>query len=245
MADKGELLPTDLIWQKGMSEWIAASSNQDLFLEPADEPPPLPSNQWNWERVKDTFGKLRKSPIKFWSIALGLALLCTFGLFVLLLLMSMIGLRGEVATGLMMFALWLDLLVAMPLLWQVTQGVLSKDFLCARWDLVDGSGPSIQFTRDGAMLRMDGVAARYRYLWLKRQIEIVQDSTTATLDVLSVSKHELVVSDGATSQHYKRGDNVQRNATLEGERPSSVTASHENVMKLQPSASCGGNDKSA
>lgn len=40
MATSGDLLPTDLLWKKGMPQWVPASSARGLFS--ADQPPPMP-----------------------------------------------------------------------------------------------------------------------------------------------------------------------------------------------------------
>jgi len=42
LAEAGKLLPTDKVWQKGMTEWQDARTVAALF--PADGPPPLPSD---------------------------------------------------------------------------------------------------------------------------------------------------------------------------------------------------------
>lgn len=41
-ANSGELLPTDMVWQKGTKAWVKASTMPDLFLD--DDPPPLENN---------------------------------------------------------------------------------------------------------------------------------------------------------------------------------------------------------
>src|SRR3954470_13764385 len=35
LAAQGELLPSDLVWKDGMSEWVAAATLKSLFAEPA------------------------------------------------------------------------------------------------------------------------------------------------------------------------------------------------------------------
>ena len=58
LAEAGELLPTDKVWQKGTKGWVRASTLPDLF--PDDGPPPLPagasdtSEDWKqqiWSRI--------------------------------------------------------------------------------------------------------------------------------------------------------------------------------------------------
>ncbi len=48
LAKSGELFPTDLVWKKGMSQWVQASEVKDLFEKDeyvAETPPLLPTER--------------------------------------------------------------------------------------------------------------------------------------------------------------------------------------------------------
>lgn len=41
LADNGQILPDDMVWQEGMPQWMKASQQKGLF-NPASAPPPPP-----------------------------------------------------------------------------------------------------------------------------------------------------------------------------------------------------------
>jgi hypothetical protein len=84
------------------------------------------------------------------------------------------------------------------------------------WEPVNGKGVTLQFT-DGALMRGDGLIAKYRWL-LSDKIELVhQDARSKTIiHVYSLSPTDLVVRIDGSSCHYRRhaptpqaGDPVQ------------------------------------
>lgn len=80
-----------------------------------------------------------------------------------------------------------------------------------KWEPVDGNGPAIQFTEDGAMIRFDGFAARYT-LSGQHPDEVVtiqvNDKESIALKVLSLSRDEMVLTGEGGSVHYKRGVSI-------------------------------------
>ena len=88
--------------------------------------------------------------------------------------------------------------------------------LRAKWEPVNGEGPAIQFTddegggEDGAYLRFDGFAARYR-LSAKApfdNIEIRVAGEQVSLKIISLERDELVLGGDGGSVHYRRGVSI-------------------------------------
>ena len=212
MAAKAELQPTDLIWQRGMTEWVAASSNQDLFPEEStDEPPALPSNKWDWERIRDTFDKLYANKTVFFGACCAICVLGAVGMFALSAISAAIGI--EPLAGVFLFiGVWFPLGALAFFVASIkpfVESLRKRDLLVGKWELVDGEGPAIQLTEDGGFLRLDGIAGNYEYSVAKQTLRISLDQVAPTkLQVISVSKHELIVSDGTATQHYQRGETI-------------------------------------
>lgn len=86
-----------------------------------------------------------------------------------------------------------------------------RDLLTEKWEPVDGNGPAIQFTDDGAIIRFDGFAARYTFSGEEPNEVItihVNDTDTIELKVLSLSRDEMVLTGEGGSVHYKRGVSI-------------------------------------
>lgn len=97
LADSGQLLPTDLVWKKGMAEWVKAGQIKELFSGPSGNvPPPAPSTPQEQpipaivlsptERAKGFWAGLttfQKAFVVYGMAVAGLFLL-SMGLFVLL-----------------------------------------------------------------------------------------------------------------------------------------------------------------
>lgn len=80
-----------------------------------------------------------------------------------------------------------------------------KEHLFGRWESLDGQGAAIQFTKDGAFIRAGGLVAKFR-LGPKDTIQVYAEDSTATitLEVMSLSKHELAFRADGQGYHYKR-----------------------------------------
>jgi hypothetical protein len=74
------------------------------------------------------------------------------------------------------------------------------------WEPVVGQSLSFMFTKDGAMLRGDGFATKYRWV-ADDKIELYADDTdkTAQFTVLSRGEFELILKVGEQSGHFKKG----------------------------------------
>lgn len=84
-----------------------------------------------------------------------------------------------------------------------------RKLLQGLWKAVDGSGQTFMFTQDGAMVRDDGFAARFR--WLNREtIELFAEDCAETVPytILSLGKHELILKFGPESAHFERGQTI-------------------------------------
>ena len=80
-----------------------------------------------------------------------------------------------------------------------------RDLLIGRWESTTGAGLWFIFTPDGAMLRQDGLATKYR--WLDGDtVELFEGGGQATilLKVLSVGESELLLKIGEESGHFYR-----------------------------------------
>lgn len=90
--------------------------------------------------------------------------------------------------------------------------------LIGKWEPVDGNGSAVQFTEDRAIIREDGLIARYRNPDADT-IEVYADdaSTTLRLKVISLSEHELALTADGQGKHYIRSrtftEEVERKQT--------------------------------
>jgi len=72
-----------------------------------------------------------------------------------------------------------------------------QGLLCRKWEPVDGEGPAIQFNKDGAVIQFGGFVGYYELTGEspKEVVKITLDNGTAfSLKVISLSRHELVLS---------------------------------------------------
>lgn len=86
LAASGELLPADLIWRKGMPQWVQAATVQGLFLtassvRPSTCPPPVPINMPNpGEKTspppKQSSAPLGKAAGGIATLLIGMAIFC-------------------------------------------------------------------------------------------------------------------------------------------------------------------------
>jgi hypothetical protein len=78
--------------------------------------------------------------------------------------------------------------------------------LHGRWEPIDGQGAALQFTEDGALIRQDGLIAKYR-IRPGDLIELYADDSPTTIQfkVMSLSEHELALTADGQGKHYIRG----------------------------------------
>lgn len=90
-------------------------------------------------------------------------------------------------------------------------GTDRADLLVGKWEQAGGDGPAVQFNPDGAMIQFDGVAGRYT-LTGEPPHEVVAidlgDENGTKWEVLSLSRHELILKTAAGPRHYRRGASV-------------------------------------
>jgi hypothetical protein len=74
------------------------------------------------------------------------------------------------------------------------------------WEPVTGQALSFMFTKDGAMLRGDGFATKFRWV-ADDKIELYADDTdkTAQFTILSLGQFEMILKAGEQSGHFKKG----------------------------------------
>lgn len=84
-----------------------------------------------------------------------------------------------------------------------------KKSIVGLWQAVNNSGLSFMFTKDGAMVRHDGLATTFRWL-SKSRIELYADdcNDTVSFEILSLSEYELVLKTEAQSAHFQRGVSI-------------------------------------
>ncbi len=89
--------------------------------------------------------------------------------------------------------------------------------LHAIWRQVGDTGLWFMFTEDGAMLRQDGLATKFR--WLDNETVALyesEDGPTVKLQILSLSDSELIVKTDGQSGHFYRNPTITQ--TIERER---------------------------
>jgi hypothetical protein len=90
-------------------------------------------------------------------------------------------------------------------------GTSRADLLVGKWEPAGGDGPAVQFNPDGAMIQFDGVAGRYTLVGEPPQEVVVidlGDGNGTKWEVLSLSRHELILKTAAGPRHYRRGASV-------------------------------------
>lgn len=90
--------------------------------------------------------------------------------------------------------------------------VLGRNALLThKWEPVNGDVPAIQFTKDGAVIRFDGFAARYTFSG-EEPNEVITittiDNASVELKVLSLSRDEMVLAGDGGTVHYRRGVSI-------------------------------------
>jgi hypothetical protein len=124
-------------------------------------------------------------------------------------------------------------------LWAVKQQ--RRQLLYGLWEPVSGEGVYFQFTKDGALVRGDGVATRYR--WLSNDIiELYTDdaSPKVQIEVLSLSKMELIVRADGQGGHFKKGVTVTEQASKEAWAKAGALAGGAAMLALGGLAILGG-----
>ncbi len=90
--------------------------------------------------------------------------------------------------------------------------------LVGKWEPLDGKGIAVQFTKDRAIIREDGLIAKYQ-LTDASTIEVYADDTPTTIKfkVMSLSEHELAMTAEGQGKHYVRSrtftEEVERQQT--------------------------------
>jgi len=81
-----------------------------------------------------------------------------------------------------------------------------RKLLFGMWEPIGNDGVYFQFTQDGALVRGDGIATRYRWLpGNKMELYVDDSSPKVMVDVLSLSKMELVLQASGQGGHFKKG----------------------------------------
>ena len=93
--------------------------------------------------------------------------------------------------------------------WNTMQESSRRSQLHGRWESTTGVGQWFMFTRDGAMLRSDGFATKFR--WADDEtVELFEGGSDAvlSLNLLSLGKHELILKAGGQSGHFRRTQTI-------------------------------------
>jgi hypothetical protein len=196
LAAQGQLLPSDFVQKEGHRSWRPASELQGLFAtaQPAKEP------IWEAEVVAQPVQRPEQKMLfaewhaDFFKFAFDLGPPFSY-----------------IIVGLIWFFygfLWIPIvyLLAAP------QGSRRPRWLVGKWQSQRGDGLTFQFTPDGAMVRSDGEAVKYRWLSDEMvELYLDDDDRRARIQILSLSPHEVDCQDwqGArafqTSPHDHRG----------------------------------------
>jgi hypothetical protein len=207
LVQQGQIRPADHVWKQGMAAWAPASTVDGLC---GVEPPPLPPPAAIMPRLTSsplpalTFTKDGMTEWLRWIDA-HKVIVCAVPLAVCFLIGGVLALIAQ-------DSVWL--LVALSIgsvpFWIFRSRTLQQNkrrkLLYGMWEPVNGQGIYFQFTKDGALVRGDGVATRYRWLADDKLELFMDDSTpTVTIDVLSMSDKELIVRADGQGGHFRRG----------------------------------------
>ncbi len=200
LVEQGQLQPTDHVWKQGMPAWVPASS-VDGLLAVVPPPPPVPqvdSASPAWTVTKKVLYWIRCHPIITLAIGCGVSFLPAMAL--------------PVSSGIQGFFafLFMACFVAICVFWIIWAMKRKKrELLHGLWEPVVGEGIYIQFTKEGALVRGDGMACRYR--WISNdKLELYEDEKSPKVQVvvLSLSKSELIVNVDGQGGHFKKGMTV-------------------------------------
>lgn len=238
LVQQSQLQPTDHVWKQGMAAWVPASTVEGLFgAEPPPLPPPVP-----------TLTPLRQQPAAFskewmdswlsWLDQNKIAI-CA-GTFVSGVFLAFVAGRLNADEAIPLF---LGVAVA-PVCYFWIRWINDqkrKEQLHGLWEPISGDGIYFQFTKDGALIRGDGVATRYRWL-ANNKIELYTDDTSpkAEIEILSLSKSELIVRADGQGGHFKKGVTVTEQASNEAWSKAGAIAGGAAMLALGGLAVLGG-----
>lgn len=244
LAETGKLLPTDKVWQKGMTEWQDARTVAVLF--PTDGPPPLSSDGSGGagrlkELVWNYICQLWPNKLRFFSMCLlmsGVLTLLVMGLALLLFAIDNdSGIVRLVVLILFLFVLS-DIALLVVVLDFAAKGSRRRTMLCdprrgfsgsgnKHWEPTHKSTPSLLFFEDGGMMRSDGFGAKWKYDLPSDAIVITTLGSVSdvALPIISLTSDELVLSIEGRALHYKKG------TTLTGERLAQLRAKQAEFAK--------------
>jgi hypothetical protein len=237
LVQQGQLQPTDNVWKQGTPAWVSASSVDGLFEA---EPPPLPpspptkaTNQNSLHKPEDLAGWLQwldhhKIVISVVTFVVGMSL--SF-------LSSVVTTKD--APKVLFFLIGILPAGVFGTIWAINRQ--KREMLHGLWEPISGDGVYFQFTKDGALVRGDGVATRYRWL-ANDKIELYTDdaSPKVEIEVLSLSKMELVVRANGQGGHFKKGVTVTEQASREAWAKAGAIAGGAAMLALGGLAVLGG-----
>lgn len=210
LVHQGQLQRTDHVWTQGMEKWLPAGTVEGLF---AAEPPPLPTStplviKTTSTTTPSVFTKERLAVWMKWldDCKIKVSVVWFLAWFFPGLLMSIIH-QGH-PEWLLLFG-GIGTIPAWVFWARYVEKQKQRTYLHGLWEPVSGDGVYFQFTKDGALVRGDGIATRYRWL-TDDKIELYTDeaSPKVEIEVLSLSKMEMVVSVNGQGGHFKKGTTI-------------------------------------
>lgn len=248
LIQQGQLQPTDHVWRQGMQTWVPASTVEGLFgVEPPQLPPPVPVPSQSNTTPSTHLSVFTKEGFAAWMKWLDAhkIVICVVTFIVG---MSLSFLSSRITTKdapKVLFAL-IGILPAciFGTIWAINRQ--KRDMLHGLWEPISGEGVYFQFTKDGALVRGDGVATRYRWL-ANDKIELYTDETSpkVEIEVLSLSKMELIVRADGQGGHFKKGVTVTEQASKEAWAKAGAIAGGVALLALGGLAVLGGMAASA
>ena len=251
LVTSGEITSKTLLWHEDLSDWTPAEKVEGVFPASARKrpgPPPLKNSTSNSQQddalaergrtwlnsICQHLGKLPDESFISWSmkpkpgsrLALSIAgTLAALGVGFLFLVGAIV---IQPLIGVFFFCLWLSGVGLLAVIVNLTTYGQKKQQLLGLWDAVGSDLPSIQFTTDGNLIRLDGASGEYQYsVFGETLIITIPPASPVKLRVVLISKHELHLSDGNGVSHYKKGKTL-----TDEELEKEMAAARENMIKV-------------
>lgn len=208
LVEEGTLEAGDLVWTKGMAEWLPAAKVPDLPFP--DEPPPLPDSQAFRQAIQGRWDEALPAGARWlWNhkavLFVSAASLCVVlaAIFSNMRMPSHYTLSAMVAAYAFFGAL---VILGIASLCKLGMRNYRKGLLVQKWESTMGDGTWIQFSQDGGFVRNDGYGAKYAFDVLNDRIELrpMDDSAPVHIKVVLLSEKELALNWDGKTLHFQK-----------------------------------------
>jgi hypothetical protein len=208
LVEEGTLEAGDLVWTKGMPEWLPAGKVPELPFP--EEPPPLPDSQVLRQAIQGRWDEALPAGARWlWHhkavLFFAAAILC----FVAAIIFSNMRMPSHYVLSAMVAGyVFFGGLVILGIYSLCKMGAKSyrKGLLVQKWESTTGDGSWVQFSQDGGFVRHDGFGAKYTFDVLNDKIELrpMDESSPIHLKIVLLSEKELALNWDGKTLHFQK-----------------------------------------